>query len=91
MSPEQHFGASRRPVHLIGNQLRGVMVHAIAQLGQWHGTRRGIKIELALDRSSPRSRVQWRARIRKEWKQGNAESVYAAIAAIEEIAGQVNT
>ncbi len=88
MSTEKRFG---RPVHLIGNQLRGVMVRAVVNLGHWHGTRRGVKIELALLREPPRNVIAWRARIRKVWKQGKAESVYKAIDAIEAAAGESNT
>ena len=82
------------------------MVRAVVNLGHWHGTRHGIKIELALLREqqpapkefrenqvyvTARNVVQWRARIRKEWKQGKAESVYKAIDAIEAAAGESNT
>lgn len=90
MSSVQRFGR-RRAVRLVGSQLRGVIIQSVKNLGHWHGTRRGIKIEMVTDSHGPHVRLVWRARIGKEWKQGNAESVYAAIAAIEELAGKANT
>ncbi len=71
-----------RPFHeTVSAHVRGAITRAVKETGEWHGTRRGIKLEFK--RSSQPTleglTLEWRARVGKIWHQGKAGNVWDAL------------
>jgi hypothetical protein len=70
---------------LITPHTRGQMQKKIQQNKPWKGTRGGVRIEIqhATQLNFSKNRIEWRARIEKEWISGHSPTVWDAVQEIE--------
>jgi hypothetical protein len=81
---------STKPLIFTG-RLRSAIYRELRQSGAWKGSRLGVKIRIRLlKQKTIAGAIEWEARLLQpagfEWKQGNAEDVFAATRQIEEAA-----
>jgi hypothetical protein len=70
---------------LITGRLRSLMHRKLKKSGEWRGTRSGVKIKLRLlaQLTLDGEAIAWEARFGREWQQGKASDVFAAVLQIE--------
>lgn len=75
---------------LITSALRGTISRAIREAGSWNGRRAGVRMQFALSAQPDLegNRIEWRARIGKQWQQGKSGTVFDAVRDIEKAAAR---